>query len=111
MVGTMRLIWDKTYLPVPIVYAYDSTPNNISGYAYMFTGLIEGVHLSNIWTERDALTDVNCCRIFQEIASSMAQLHTLTLDHIGVLELSGPDLLYAIGPLRKINEGKVVHEI
>ncbi len=111
MIGTMRLISDRTSLPLPVVYAYDSTPNNSLGYAYMFTSFIEGVRLSGIWTKPGALTDANRRHIFQQIANSMAQLRTLEFDRIGALDFSGPDLSYTIGPLRTIEEGKVVHEI
>ncbi|KAK0444238.1 uncharacterized protein EV420DRAFT_1751871, partial [Desarmillaria tabescens] len=103
MIGTMRLISDMTSLPLPIVHAYDSSPNNSLGYAYMFTSFIEGICLIDIWTKPGALTDANRRHFFQQIANSMAQLH--------VLEFSGSDLSYTIGPLRKIEEGKVVHEI
>lgn len=111
MIGTMRLISDRTSLPLPVVYAYDSTSNNSLGYPYMFTSFIEGVSLSGIWTKPGALTDANRRHIFQQIANSMAQLRTLEFDRIGALDFSGPDLSYTIGPLRTIEEGKVVHEI
>ncbi|KAK0444257.1 kinase-like domain-containing protein [Desarmillaria tabescens] len=111
MIGTMRLISDKTSLPLPIVHAYDSFPNNSLGYAYMFTSFIEGIRLSDIWTKPGALTDANRRHIFQQIANSMAQLCVLEFDSIGTLEFPGSDLSYTIGPLRKIEEGKVVHEI
>ncbi|KAK0186531.1 hypothetical protein F5146DRAFT_1142905 [Armillaria mellea] len=74
----------------------------------MFTSFIGGVRLSDIWTKRGALTDANRRHIFRQIANSMAQLE---FDHIGPLEFCGHDLSYTIGNLRKINEGKVVHEI
>ncbi|PBK71474.1 hypothetical protein ARMSODRAFT_955247 [Armillaria solidipes] len=111
MIGTMRLISDRTSLPLPVVYAYDSTSNNSLGYAYMFTSFIEVVPLSRTWTKPGALPDANRRHIFQQIANSMAQLRTLEFDRIGALDFSGPDLSYTIGPLRKIEEGKVVHEI
>lgn len=111
MVGTMRLISEKTSLPLPIVHAYDSTQNNNLGYAYVLLSFIEGVPLSKIRTKPDALTDVYRRHIFQHVANSMAQLRVLEFDRIGELEFPGPDSSYTIGPLRKIEEGQVVHEI
>ncbi|KAK0199820.1 hypothetical protein DFS33DRAFT_1491192 [Desarmillaria ectypa] len=41
----------------------------------------------------------------------MAQLRMLEFDRIDTLEFPDPDLSYTIGPLHKIEEGKVVHEL
>ncbi|KAK0481310.1 hypothetical protein IW261DRAFT_1470164 [Armillaria novae-zelandiae] len=111
MVGTMRLITERTSLPLPIVYAYDSTRNNSLGYAYVFLSFIEGVPLSSIWTKLDALTDANRRHIFEHVANSMAQLRVLEFDRIGELEFTGPEGSYTIGPLRKIEEGQIIREI
>ncbi|SJL09232.1 uncharacterized protein ARMOST_12608 [Armillaria ostoyae] len=112
MVGTMRLISQKTSIPLPIIHAYDSGSNNSLGFPYMLTSFIEGVPLSSLWTEKGALNDENRRHIFQQIAEYMAQFRTLEFTQIGTLEFSDCDgSSYTIGPLREIKEGKVVHEI
>ncbi|KAK0468666.1 hypothetical protein IW261DRAFT_1021178 [Armillaria novae-zelandiae] len=109
MVGTMRLITERTSLPLPIVHAYDSTRNNSLGYAYVLLSFIEPV--VQYRTKPDALTDPSHCHIFEHVANSMAQLRVLEFDRIGELEFTGPDRSYTIGPLREIKDGEVVYEI
>ncbi|KAK0186536.1 kinase-like domain-containing protein [Armillaria mellea] len=111
-VGTMRLISQKTSIPLPIIHAYDSGSNNSLGFPYMLTSFIEGVPLSSLWTKQGALNGENRRHIFQQIAEYMAQFRTLEFTQIGTLEFSGCDSSsYTIGPLREIKEGKVIYEI
>ncbi|KAK0475899.1 kinase-like domain-containing protein [Armillaria novae-zelandiae] len=111
-VGTIRLISQKTSIPLPIIHAYDSGSNNSLGFPYMLTSFIDGVPLSSLWTKQGALNDENRRHIFQQIAEYMAQFRTLEFTQIGKLEFYGcVSSSFTIGPLREAKEGKVVYEI
>ena len=90
---TMRWIKGKTTIPVPEVYGFDSSMDNIIGSPYVMMEYIEGKSLYGGWFDPQASParlEQFRARALQTIAAAMVQLHNIRFDTSGSLRF-GPD--------------------
>ncbi|KAH6886251.1 kinase-like domain-containing protein [Thelonectria olida] len=101
-VATMRLVRNKTKIPVPEIYAYDTSAENKIGAPYICMSFIPGKTVSEVWFEdpdSGTLTREELrLRILTSLAQTMAKFSGLTFDKIGSIreDASGSTV---IGPV------------
>jgi hypothetical protein len=92
-VATMRLIRNKTNIPVPEIFAYDTTANNEIGAPYICMSFIPGKRVSEIWfkdpTSGALSREEFRLRILTDMAQTMTQFSSLTFDKIGSIMEDG----------------------
>jgi aminoglycoside phosphotransferase (APT) family kinase protein len=90
---TMRAIKDKTSMPIPEVYDFDTTQSNLIGAPYMVMSFIPGGTVLSKWFEKDGSTTLEERRrnILASVAKAMSQLQTFTFEKTGSLRF-GDDL-------------------
>ena len=69
-VATMTLL-RSSGLPIPEVYGYSPSPDNVAETEYIFMEFVEGIQLSNIWFDLEEEDIVSITRQFAELESKM----------------------------------------
>jgi aminoglycoside phosphotransferase (APT) family kinase protein len=71
---TMRAIKDKTLMPIPEVYDFDTTQRNLIGAPYMMMSFIPGGTVLSKWFEKDGSTTLEERRrkILASVAKAMS---------------------------------------
>ena len=69
-VATMTLL-RSSGLPIPEVYGYSSSPDNVAETEYIFMEFVEGIQLSNIWFDLKEEDIISITRQFAELESKM----------------------------------------
>ncbi|KAF5018595.1 hypothetical protein F66182_9424 [Fusarium sp. NRRL 66182] len=99
-VATMRFIRNKTTIPVPEIYALDTTNNNEIDAPYLCMSFIPGKTVSEVWFDdlgtlpREELR----LRILTSLSRTMAQFSCLAFDKMGSIMEDGSGSTI-IGPL------------
>ncbi|KAK3695788.1 hypothetical protein B0T22DRAFT_509224 [Podospora appendiculata] len=97
---TLRLIRERTTIPVPTVFALDTTVDNEVGAPYMAMSYMPGSTVASLWFDGSipaARREERRLRILSQVVESMAQLRTLRFDRIGSL-VPGPGGTTLVGP-------------
>lgn len=99
-VATMRLIRSKTTIPVPEIYALDTTDNNEIGAPYLCMNFIPGKPVSEIWYDHSGTLprEELRLRILTSLSRTMAQFSCFTFGKMGSIMEDGSDSTI-IGPL------------
>ncbi|KAL7923764.1 kinase-like domain-containing protein [Trichoderma austrokoningii] len=81
-VATIRLIRSKITIPVPEIYALDTTDNDDIGAPYMCMGFIPSKPVSEVWFDRSGALprEELRLRILTSLSRNMAQLSCLAFD-------------------------------
>ncbi|KAL9041742.1 MAG: hypothetical protein Q9214_004003, partial [Letrouitia sp. 1 TL-2023] len=79
-VATMEFVRHSSHVPVPIVYAYDSSSDNILGFEWIMMEEVKGKPLYDMW---DTFNYDVKIRTTKQIAEWATQLSQLTSDQIG----------------------------
>ncbi|KAF4451762.1 hypothetical protein F53441_5296 [Fusarium austroafricanum] len=105
--ATMRLIRSKTTIPVPEIYALDTTDNNEIGAPYLCMSFIHGKTVSEVWLGHlGALPQEELrLRILKSLSRTMAQFSCLTFDKMGSIMEDGSGSTI-IGPLYDWHENE-----
>ncbi|KAH8662782.1 kinase-like domain-containing protein [Ilyonectria robusta] len=84
-VATMRLIRNRTTIPVPEIYALDTTDNNEIGAPYICMSFIPGKTVSEVWSDHSGTVprEELRLRILTSLSRTMAQFSCLTFDQMG----------------------------
>ena len=69
-VATMTLL-RSSGLPIPEVYGYSPSPDNVAETEYIFMEFVEGIQLSNIWFDLKEENIISITRQFAELESKM----------------------------------------
>ncbi|KAI1188728.1 kinase-like domain-containing protein [Nemania serpens] len=90
-VATMRLIRSKTTIPVPEIYAVDTSINNEIGAPYICMSFIPGKPVSNVWFDYSGSLprDEFRLRILTSLSRIMAQFSCFSFDQMGSIMKSG----------------------
>ena len=104
----MRLIHDRTTIPVPAIYAFDASQNNKLGTPWIVMSFISGVTLGGGWFDETGPTPLEDRRqqSLKSLAAAMSQLHKFQFDKIGCLEFtdgSKESDEISIGPICELN--------
>ncbi|KAI1799757.1 kinase-like protein [Daldinia bambusicola] len=86
-VATMRFVAQNTSIPVPEVYDFDTSDDNVIGTPYVCMSFVPGTPVSQIWI-RDCdvvLREQLRLNILKSVAGLMAQLSQFTFDKIGAI--------------------------
>ena len=96
-VATTELIRHFTSIPVPTIYAYDSSTANPLGLEWMLMEKIEGKELGDRWLDMD---NEDHKRVVHQVAQWMDEMSKLQSDQIGGVYLRWTDseLEFFIGP-------------
>ncbi|KAL6409801.1 hypothetical protein AUP68_06198 [Ilyonectria robusta] len=84
-VATMRLIRNKTTIPIPEIYALDTTDDNEIGAPYLCMSFIPGKPVSQVWFDGPgtlAREDLRL-RILTSLSQTMAQFSCMVFDKMG----------------------------
>ena len=81
-VATTEFVRHTTTVPVPIIYAFDSSPNNKLGFEWMLMEKVKGVSLDDAWDTMEYSAKQELTRT---VANWMDQLSRLEFDKIGSL--------------------------
>lgn len=83
--ATMRLIRDKTTIPVPEIYALDTTDNNEIGAPYLCMSFMSGKTVSEVWFNHSGTLprEELRLRILTSLSRTMAQFSSLAFDKMG----------------------------
>ncbi|KAI1180851.1 kinase-like domain-containing protein [Nemania sp. FL0916] len=98
-VATVRLIRSKTTIPVPEIYAIDTSANNEIGAPYLCMSFLPGKQASGLWFNYSGTLTLDEFRLnlLTSLARAMAQLSCFSFDQLGSIMKSGPDSV-VIGP-------------
>ncbi|KAM0424956.1 hypothetical protein ACHAPT_009757 [Fusarium lateritium] len=98
--ATMRLIRSKTTIPVPELYALDTTDNNEIGAPYLCMSFMPGKPVSEVWFGHLGALPQEELRlgILKSLSRTMAQLSCLSFDEMGSIADDGSGSTI-IGPL------------
>ena len=97
---TMRLIRRETKIPVPEVFAFDTSLENELGCPFVLMEMIYGKSLAEVWFDQEisqAMREQIRIRSLQGIAEAMAQLNTLTFSQGGSLIFDAKGNVAGIG--------------
>ena len=96
-VATTELVRHFTNIPVPVIYAYDSSTRNPLGLEWMLMEKVEGKELADGWKE---MNDEEHIRTIRKVADWANELSNLKSDKIGSTYLRWTDskLEFFIGP-------------
>lgn len=99
-VATIRLIRSKTTIPVPEIYALDTTDNNEIGAPYLCMSFIAGKPVSEVWFDDSGILprEELRLRILTSISRTMARFSCFTFDKMGSIMEDGSGST-VIGPL------------
>ncbi|KAK0627882.1 hypothetical protein B0T14DRAFT_513495 [Immersiella caudata] len=98
-VTTMRLISAKTSIPIPQVYAFDTTTDNTIGAPYICTSFVPGRSLATAWFDTTVPMPLQDRRLrtLKGLAGCLAQLAQFNFPKIGSIHANGNGGL-VIGP-------------
>ncbi|KAL4807079.1 kinase-like domain-containing protein [Aspergillus unguis] len=104
---TMRLIKEKTTVPIPAIYEFSDACDNPLGCPFILMEYIDGRPLQDAWFERDIAPDVlerHREHALQDLANALVQLNTFTSRQAGALTF-GPDEKPCsdVGPFREVD--------
>ncbi|KAL9132056.1 MAG: hypothetical protein Q9217_000184 [Psora testacea] len=111
---TMRFIRKETTIPLPNIYAIDSTSSNEIGAPYIVMSFIAGFTVSSKWFDKTGPTPLEerRQRTLDTVAEAISQLRRFQFDKIGSLQFNGgtsKDSI-TIGPCYKWDEGTIGDE-
>lgn len=106
-VATIRLIRSKTTIPVPEVYALDTSVNNEIGAPYTCMSFIPGTPVCQAWFDYSGALPRDEFRfnILTSLSQIMAQFSCFSFEQMGSIMGSGSDSTI-IGPLYRWHEKK-----
>lgn len=112
-VATTEFVRHATNIPVPIIYAFDSNPNNNLGFEWMLMERIQGTPLNSVWDTMDFDTKQN---VIRKLASWMAELSRSKFSKIGSIFMRYRQcrMEFYIGPTlhERLFEGdRLLHEV
>jgi hypothetical protein len=84
-VSTLRLIATKTTIPVPQVYAFDTTSNNEIGASYICRSFLPGHRAAEVWFDSTLSTTLEDRRLrtLTTLSQALAQLSQFSFPKIG----------------------------
>lgn len=102
---TMRLVKEKTTIPVPEVFSYQSTIENELHCPFILMEFVEGVSLHDFWFDNfrpPMETEQRRHRILEKVASAMIQLNQFRFPESGSL-LFDENGHYEVGPMQRVD--------
>ena len=112
-VATTEFVRHATSIPVPIIYAFDSNPDNKLGFEWMLMEKVQGTPLNDVW---GTMEFDNKQGVVRRIASWMAELSRFKFSRIGsiFMRYRQHHINFYIGPTihERLFEGdRLVHEV
>lgn len=112
-VATTEFVRHTTTIPVPIIYAFDSSPTNKLGFEWMLMEKVEGVSLYDVW---DTMAYSSKQKLSRTVANWMDQLSRLQFNQIGSLYCRPRDcqMEFYMGPTlhSRLYEGdRLLHDV
>jgi aminoglycoside phosphotransferase (APT) family kinase protein len=95
----MRFIQDRTTIPLPPIYDFNSTEDNVLGRPYMIQSFVDGSPLSELWFDPDWFTKSKRLTVWRSLASYMSELSAFEFSHIGSLDQDPETGAHFVSPL------------
>ncbi|KAL7804899.1 kinase-like domain-containing protein [Trichoderma aethiopicum] len=104
-VATMRLIRNKTNIPVPEIYAFDTTADNEIGAPFLCMSFLPGRTVSQLWFDDSGALPLEelRLRILTSVSQAMTQLSCLEFDTMGAI-MEDESGAVVVGPLYDCDE-------
>ena len=103
---TMRLIKQRSTIPVPTVHSFEPTSDNPIGCPYLLMDFMKGKPLHKVWFNNEIspqrLEQIRL-RCLQTVACSMVQLNLLTSPKGGSLQFDAEGNLVTVGPAKIVD--------
>ncbi|CAI7566213.1 unnamed protein product [Penicillium bialowiezense] len=100
---TMRLLRRETTIPLPEVFAFESSCKNELNCPFILMSYVEGRKLSDVWFDKESPKDIVQAlrtRALQDIAAAMVQLDKYSFDQGGPLVFDHQNQLSGIGSVQ-----------
>lgn len=94
---TMRLIRDRTTIPIPEVFAWQTTSSSI-GVPFALISFMPGMPVYKRWSNPQWSTAAKRAKILEQIAFYMSQLHKIEFDSLGAPRFNEQGDLVGLGP-------------
>ena len=108
---TMRLIKSQTSIPIPVVYAFDTTLDNDVKCPYILMEYIDAPPLSVYWfdeTVSEEVREERRAKILHNLAAITSQLNKFVYDEAGRLLYNDNGEVAGVGPVRNYNLEAVI---
>lgn len=108
---TMRLIRKNTTIPVPEVFAFDSSIDNVLGVPFVLMSFAEGVSAYDAWFDKSiAQEDLQARRkqILGDLAAAMIQFDQFAFRTGGVPVFDEDGAITDIGPMRCVDHQRML---
>jgi hypothetical protein len=108
----MRFIREKTTIPLPEVYAFDTTSENEIGVPYIVMSFIDGSTVMSMWFDKTGPTPLEERRLrtLDTVAQAMSQLQKFQFDKIGSLQFNNGTDSIEIGPCYRWDDSQIGDE-
>ena len=110
---TMQLLKRETTIPLPEVYAFDSSFDNPINAPFIAMGFVEGVLLAEIWFDDEVPSDVLEKRretSLREVALVMHELNKFTMTQGGAPRFDDQGNPTGVGPTKELDMGTMWDE-
>lgn len=98
----MRFIRDKTSIPLPEVFAWETTSDAI-GAPYALMSFVTGKPISSLWFDKAINSENRRLKCLEQIAQYMCQFHALKFDKIGALFFDDQNNVIGVGEFVQLN--------
>lgn len=114
--NTMRLLKRETTIPIPEVFDFSSSTQNLIGCPYILMEFISGIPLYDLWftnrlngTSSD-LTRERRTRALEGVASAMSQLYKYSFNQEGMPVFGDSGEIERLGPMRMIDHQAMLEQ-
>ncbi|KAL8649349.1 MAG: hypothetical protein Q9210_004458 [Variospora velana] len=105
---TMKFIYNNSPVPVPRIYSFDSTANNLLKCPYMLLERIKGKSPFYGWFYKQS-PDRFRQKLIDEVAHAMVKLSVFNFPKVGALQFDSDGKVVSVGPYRKVDHFAPYH--
>jgi aminoglycoside phosphotransferase (APT) family kinase protein len=111
---TMRLIRKITSIPVPEIFAFDSSLDNELGVPFILMSFAEGVSAYDVWFDKTIAPEELQARrtqILEDLAAAMVQLDRFAFKTGGAPVFNEDGAITEIGPMRCVDHQRMLERL
>ena len=98
-IRTTKLLRAETEIPIPEIYHWNASKENLVGVPYTLEAFIEGEPLYEVWTDKERSNEDWRRATLRRLARIMAQLHHFEFRRVGAMEFDQDGNHTRIGPV------------
>jgi hypothetical protein len=111
---TMRLIRKSTSIPVPEVFAFDSSLDNELGVPFVLMSFVDGASAYDVWFDKTIAPEelqARRAQILEDLAAAMIQLDRFAFKTGGAPVFDEDGVITEIGPMRCIDHQRMLERL